>query len=81
MKWFLSISLISVILLSCSLKEVIDLAANKDQLKPPKWDMKFDVPLIEKTENLNKYFKVIEIRKEKLGSKIMVICPYLLKLC
>ena len=77
MKWFLSISLISVILLSCSLKEVIDLAANKDQLKPPKWDMKFDVPLIEKTENLNKYFTVPNVVGASISMPPVTMFMYL----
>ncbi len=77
MKWFISISLIAVIILSCSLKEVIDLATNKDELKPPKWDMKFDVPLIEKTENLNKYFTVPNVVGASISMPPVTMFMYL----
>lgn len=58
---YVIVLLFTILLSTCAIKEVIDLSTKSGSPKPPRWDMKFDVPLIEKIENLSEYFAVPNI--------------------
>ncbi|HRU44047.1 MAG TPA: hypothetical protein P5322_05930 [Spirochaetota bacterium] len=56
--------------LSCSIETLLNITKNPDSINFPKWDLKFDIPILEKTVNLGELLDPeSEIGKEMLRMK------------
>ena len=60
-KIYIMISFIIVIFTSCAISDIQTIAANSSSLSTPKWDLDFEILLINQTQDLSDYFSAQDI--------------------